>query len=136
MNMSKTFSQKRDLKALSTLGVDAAVQVANENGGNNKVIFVTSFGLVIPEKILAKEIDPDDVNGDNLQPFTIFNALKNTKDLLAENQNDDILDEQTAFVLENVEIRPFGSSGNTYLGSMILFSDQIVGLSMGSLSVD
>lgn len=133
-NMSNI--KKRDLKALTVLGIKSAVDVSNENNGNksNKVIFITSFGYVVSEKILFKDMELDELNNDNIGPFMISNAAKNARDMLKENGNEDVLNDQTSFVLENVQIKPFNGDLPSNLPSMILFSDQIVGLSLGSFS--
>ena len=124
---------KRDLKALTILGMQSAL-VESDLDADNKIIFITSFGYVIPETIVFDHPMPDDLNKDNIGSFMTFNAVESAKDILNENGNEDALDEQTCFVLENVQIKNFESGSQSNLTHMILFSEQIVGVSFGNLS--
>lgn len=136
--MSKSFAEKRDLKALTVLGMMSAVEVSNENitdkNKDNKLIILTSFGYVIPEKIIPKHELPEELNEENYPTFITSSATEGVKNMLKENNNEDVLDTQTSFVLERVQIKPFNSNVTHNLQSMILFSDQIVGLSFGNFS--
>nr|WP_309099065.1 hypothetical protein [Fredinandcohnia onubensis] len=138
--MSKSFFEKRDVKALTSLCVYSAVEVSNESNDDstkqNKIIFLTSFGFVIPEKILPTNFEEVELTPENFSRFVAQSAIKNTKEALEEHQNEDVLLENTSFILENVEIKPYSSQQTSKLANMILFSDQIVGLSFGNLSAD
>lgn len=124
---------KRDLKALTVLGLESALR-ANDPDKNNKIIFITSFGYIVPEKIVFNQSEPEELNKDNIASFTIFRADQSAKDILEKNGNEDALDEQASFILENVQIKHFNSNSISNFPNMILFSDQIVGLSFGNIS--
>lgn len=136
--MSKSFAEKRDLKALAVLGMTTAVEVSNENNKDehedNKLIILTTFGYIIPEKIVPKHEIPDELNSENYPTFITSTAVEGVKNMLIKNKNEDVLDTQSVFVLEGVQIKPFNSNLTHNLPSMLLFSDQIVGLSFGNFS--
>ncbi|MCG3418961.1 hypothetical protein [Oceanobacillus jordanicus] len=133
--MAKSFLEKRDFKALTTLNVYSAVQIANENSDDkNKIIFITNFGIVTAEKILTGDFKEDELNESNYSKFISQSAVSLTREALKEHNNEDVLLDKTSFVLENVVIRPYGSDQINNFSSLILFSDQIVGVSSGTLS--
>lgn len=124
--------EKRDLKAITTLTLFSSVENAKQDGRiglNDKIIFVTSFGLVTASKVISGKFNEDALTNENYGRFTLQTVVNLAQEYLLENNNGDILDTQTAFVLEDVSI--VNGNNTTNLPIMILFADEIAGLSFG-----
>jgi hypothetical protein len=134
--MTKTLFERNDLKAATLLALYPVVeaQQQTEDDKTNKLVIVTQFGLVIAEKLLPNKFEDEKVNAENFLKFALQTSIKHRNEYLEEKANEEIFNNQTtSFLLENVKIKPFASDQFTNLQSMILFSDQIVGLTIGDI---
>ncbi|MES1047245.1 hypothetical protein FOA22_22590 [Heyndrickxia oleronia] len=130
--MTKNFLEKRDLKALTTLSLYASLE--NDQINKNNIIFVTNFGLVFAKKVLSPKFEEETLTPENYSRFIMQSTVNNTSEVIKENNNEDILDDLTSFVLEDVQIKSFNNDQVTNLTTMILFSDSILGLTFGNLN--
>ncbi|WP_272033074.1 hypothetical protein [Oceanobacillus kimchii] len=132
--MTKSFLEKRDLKSLTVLSALAAIQQLNkdleDDNKRNNIVFFTSFGSVMAKDIVSSDFNEDELTKENYQRFISQTSVSNAKEALIEHGNEDVLLNQTAFVLTDVQVKSHGDPYN--IPSMILFSDQIVGVSFGN----
>ncbi|WP_214484544.1 hypothetical protein [Bacillus sp. SM2101] len=131
--MPKSFLEKRDLKALTTLSLFNAIEIAKKDkhiSNDDGLIFFTSFGIVTAANIVISPFEDEALNNENFARFIMQSSKEHAAKHLVEHGNDDILDTKTAFILEDVTI----SAGNTTsdLSIMILFSEDIAGISFGN----
>lgn len=127
--MSLNFSEKRDLKALQVLSLYTHIESVNKEHNNSlKIGFITHFGIVRANSILKSGFEDESLNQSNYLKFMFQTSVTHSKELLREQNNEDVLKDQTAFILEDVTINSHDSIRKTNLPLMILFSQDIVGL--------
>lgn len=136
--MSYSMYDKKDFKGITTLAISSIVETLKETSTSERkdmIIFMTSFGIIQAEEILQRDYDfSEEKDEEKIFPDYIFQiALNSRDDLLKEHENEDLLLEQTSFILKNVQIRPFGQGGTTNLPIMILFSSDIIGITLGEI---
>ncbi|MFI2132869.1 hypothetical protein ACH434_22915 [Lysinibacillus fusiformis] len=132
--MNNDFFKKNDFKALTTLSIYSLANSINEKAEEekNNIIFITSFGFVIARSLIGtKNIEKPKDNEDNIR-FLFQSALKTRDEFMKESDNDNLLKENTSFILEDVQIRSYDGTV-TNLPTMILFSDVIQGLTIGDI---
>lgn len=134
--MSHSMFDKKDYKGITTLVVSSIVETLKEASPTeqkNKIIFITSTGIIQAEEILTRDRDfSEETDEEKIFPDYLFQiALNNRDDLLKEHENENLLLEQTSLILKNVQIRPIGQGGITNLPIMILFSSDIIGITLG-----
>lgn len=131
--MAKLFFDKRDLKAITAITLFSLIETSKKEGHigeNDKIIFFTSFGIISAAKIVIGSFDGDEpLTNENYLRFVMQTTLSNTNEILKENKNEDILDYQTSFILEDVTITQGNTTSN--VPSMILFAEEIAALSFG-----
>lgn len=132
--MTIDFLKKNDFKALTTLPIYSLAKSINEKGeGDNKIIFVTSFGFVIARSVIGTKNIEEPTNEEDNMRFLFQSALKTRDEFMKENDNLNLLKENTSFILEDVQIKNYEGTV-TNLPTMILFSDAIQGLTIGDIS--
>lgn len=134
--MSISIFEKNDYKGITALAVYNMIATLNEDdesGKKNNILFMTSFGIVQAEEILPRDDDfNEETDKDKIFPdYTLQIALNSRDAMLKEYNNEELLLQNTAFILKNVSIRRAGSDGTTNVPIMILFSEDIIGLSLG-----
>lgn len=128
---------KNDFKGITTLSIISMIESLNKNqesDKNNKIIIMTSFGIIQADEVLKRDynfnVDSDEI----VAPDYLFQlALNNRDEILKEHNNEDLLLQQTSLVLKNVQIKSFGSNATTNLPIMILFSEDIIGITLGQI---
>lgn len=131
--MGKPIIEKRDLKSLTVFSLYSFIQHSKEQGNigeDTNIIFTTSFGIVSASRIVSGPFKEEKLTNENYSRFAMQTTVSNTNKFLAANENEDILDTQSSIILEDVTIQ----NGNytTNMPTMILFSEDILGLSFGS----
>lgn len=136
--MSKSMFEKNDFKGVTTLSLLSTIQTMNEENPTNtpnKVLIITSFGIIQAEEIVEPgEFEDETITDDNFGKFIMQTTLNSRNNLLKEYDNGALLDQQTSFILKDVTLRPFNSTNKTKLPIMLLFSEDIVGLTFGEMS--
>lgn len=139
----KLIDNRTDLKSLTFQCLSSGLDILKSDKTGNisidsetNVIVITNFGTVEGTLI--------DFNKSTDNPNKAFvNALfekvfevRNERIIELENENDQfrLINDTDSLTLENVTITPYANSNNKFnLGELILFSDQIVGLSIGKI---
>lgn len=136
--MSKSIFETNDLKGITTVSVYSMIETLAQQetaGKRNSIIFLTSSATIQAEEILRRDDDfSEESNDEKVFPdYALQIALNSRDETLKEYKNDQLLSQQTTFILKNVKIRPFGVHGVTNLPIMLLFSGDIIGLAFGQL---
>lgn len=128
----EVFIMISNLKTLSALSLYTLIETQKEIGTidkNDKIIFFTSFGIVSALRVITSPFSEETLTNENFPEFALQTALDNAKKLLKENDQNEVLYTQNALILQDVTI--VNGSTNYNLPIMILFSDDILGLSFG-----
>lgn len=139
----KLLDNRTDLKSLTFQCLSTALDILKSDEIGNisidsdtNVIVVTNFGTVEGTLIdSSKSTDNPNKNFVNNLLAEVFEA-RNGRIIQLENENDQfrLINDTDSLTLENVTITPYANSNNKFnLGELILFSDQIVGLSIGKI---
>lgn len=136
--MSNSMFNKSDFKGITALSISSIIETLKETSTSERkdnIIFMTSFGIIQAEEILKRDYDfSEETDEEKIFPDYFFQIALNSRDeMLKEHQNEELLLQQTSFILKNVQIRPFGGNGTTNLPIMILFSSDIIGITLGEI---
>lgn len=137
--MSKSIFEKNDLKGITLFSLHALIESQNEQDDaekKNKLIIVTSFGFIEADRLLPNKFEKEAVTSDNIATSTLQMLVSSRNKQLEEKGNEEVFNNQTSFILENVRIIPFSGGNPTNLPTMILFSDQVVGLTFGDIDLE
>ncbi|TKC15672.1 hypothetical protein [Robertmurraya kyonggiensis] len=130
--MAKNFFEKNDFKGITTLSLYSIVAIQDENfEKKNSIIFFTASGMIQAEEMLPNKIEERTTDLETSDKL-IRSALKNRDKMLREHDNEKLLEENTSFILKNVKIKSLDGN-TTNVPIMILFSDSIVGITLGNL---
>jgi hypothetical protein len=128
-----------DKKALTIFNVYHALKAIEEGkiegvsfeGEKNRLILITNFGMLLADRILPQNHEYEQLDAHNFSHLLLKQSIKNTSDMLIESGDEEVLFQQKSLILENVTIHPYGSDATSTLPMMILFSDQVVGITFG-----
>lgn len=136
-----------DLKSLTFDCIYSAINLVKSGkiegaiiGANTKVFIFTNFGIVEGTPIpLSSSDNSQEENDDDVLAALYQHLFKVRNDrirkLESENKNLRLVNDTAALVLKDVILRPYSNLDvRMKIDNMVLFTDQIVGLSFGQLS--
>jgi hypothetical protein len=141
---SKLMDSRVDLKAFTYECFNVAIDVLKsgelENvslSPNTKVLFLTQFGIV--EGTPSKKDSPNNNVKEAFTNMLIFKTFegRNQKieDMKTKNPDLTIINDTGSIVLENVVITSYANPDSKFnLGTFVLFTDSIIGISFGETS--
>lgn len=145
---SKLLANEIDLKSLTFHCIDemlnasldtiksGEIEGASINGDINTII-VTNFGIVKGDLVKEQTSTNDESLG--FSEAVILKSIEIRNDEISKLENENaqlkLINDTRAIVLKNVTITPYANSNTPFkLENLILFSDQIVGISIGEIA--
>jgi hypothetical protein len=138
-----TFLEKRiDVKAMTLLSFQSAIEAKTESGesalGNPKpdLFIITNFGIITGEIQNLDDVESQEDVGAQIDNV-IFKNRNNILAALEKDYGSDarVVNNSSIIVIKNATIIPFTLSQSRHnFNRLLLFTDQIVGISYGTLS--
>ncbi|AYB39708.1 hypothetical protein [Brevibacillus laterosporus] len=154
INQTPNFIKNRiDLKIQTLTLFNSAIETMKSEGiagislgSDTNVLIITNFGIVsgdIKQIRVQENSDESEKPGQIVFKMLIETLVKSRNTFLSKeedligHENVRAINDSSFVILENVTVTPFSNPNmKTHLESMILFSDQISGISYGASKVE